>query len=421
MEHQTNLFYRFGAALVMGILVGLQREYAYGDPDREMFAGVRTFALMAMVGSVAAMVATELASPWPFIGIVLLLGALIAIAYFITAWRGEVGLTTEVSALVTVLCGALCYWEYLPLAAAITVATTVLLSIKLEMQTFIRRLTREDVYATLKFAVVTAIVLPVLPNRAYGPPPLDVLNPYKIWLMVVFISGISFLGYVLIKMVGSRQGIGLTGLLGGLASSTAVTLSFSQRSQTQPDLAKPLALGITLAWMMMFLRVVVEVAALNVALLRLLWIPMAAAAAVGLACSLYLYLSQRTDEEGGVDFSNPFELKPALQFGLLYAIILLVSKAAQTYLNDTGVYISSIVAGLTDVDAITLSMAELGGAVGGVDMRIAARAIVLAAMSNTFVKGGIVLTSSSPSLRKAFLPGFVLMLVTGVSVAFLVV
>ena len=421
MEHQTNLFYRFGAALVMGILVGLQREYAYGDPDREMFAGVRTFALMAMVGSVAAMVASELGSPWPFIGIVLLLGALIAIAYFITAWRGEVGLTTEVSALVTVLCGALCYWEYLPLAAAIAVATTVLLSIKLEMQTFIRRLTREDVYATLKFAVVTAIVLPVLPNRTYGPPPLDVLNPYKIWLMVVFISGISFLGYVLIKMVGSRQGIGLTGLLGGLASSTAVTLSFSQRSQTQPDLAKPLALGITLAWMTMFLRVVVEVAALNVALLRLLWIPMAAAAAVGLACSLYLYFSQRTDEEGGVDFSNPFELKPALQFGLLYAVILLVSKAAQTYLNDTGVYISSIVAGLTDVDAITLSMAELGGAVGGVDMRIAARAIVLAAMSNTFVKGGIVLTSSSPPLRKAFLPGFVLMLVTGVSVAFLVV
>ncbi len=421
MDHQTNLFYRFGAALVMGILVGLQREYAYGDPDREMFAGVRTFALMAMVGCVAAMVATELASPWAFIGIVLLLGALIAIAYFVTAWRGEVGLTTEVSALVTVLCGALCYWEYLPLAAAIAVATTVLLSIKLEMQTFIRRLTREDVYATLKFAVVTAIVLPVLPNRVYGPPPLDVLNPYKIWLMVVFISGISFLGYVLIKMVGSRQGIGLTGLLGGLASSTAVTLSFSQRSQTQPDLAKPLALGITLAWMMMFLRVVVEVAALNVALLRLLWIPMAAAAAVGLACSLYLYFSQRTDEEGGVDFSNPFELKPALQFGLLYAIILLVSKAAQTYLNNTGVYISSIVAGLTDVDAITLSMAELGGAVGGVDVRIAARAIVLAAMSNTLVKGGIVLTSSSPPLRKAFLPGFVLMLVTGVSVAFLVV
>ena len=420
MDH-TNLFYRFGAALVIGILVGLQREYADDDPDQEVFAGVRTFALMALVGSVAAMVGDELASPWAFIGIVLLVGALIAIAYFVTAWRGYVGLTTEVSALMTVLCGALCYWEYLPLAAALAVAMTVLLSIKLEMQTFVRRITREDVYATLKFAVITAIVLPVLPNQSFGPQPLDVLNPYKIWLMVVFISGISFLGYVLIKVVGSQRGIGLTGLLGGLVSSTAVTLSFSQRSQTQSDLAKPFALAIMVAWTTMFLRVVAEVAALNIALLRVLWLPVAASAAVGLAYGLYLYLSQRTDEEGGVDFSNPFELGPAVKFGLIYAAILLVSKAAQTYLDDTGVYLASVVAGLTDVDAITLSMVELGGQAGGVSLTVAARAIVLAAMSNTVVKGGIVLASGSASLRRALMPGFVLMLVTGVSVAFLVV
>jgi len=418
---QANLFYRFGAAMVIGILVGLQREYAYDDPEREVFAGVRTFALMALVGGVAAMVADELASPWAFIGIILVLGALIAIAYFVSAWRGEVGLTTEVSALVTILCGALCYWGYLPLAAAMAVATMVLLSIKLEMQTFVRRLTREDVFATLKFAVITAIVLPVLPNQTFGPPPLNVLNPYNIWLMVVFISAISFLGYVLIKVVGSRQGIGLTGLLGGLASSTAVTLSFSQRSQAQPDLARPLTLGLTLSWMMMFLRVVAEVATLNAALLRMLWQPMAASAAVGLAYSVYLYFSQRTDEEGCVDFSNPFELGPAVKFGLIYAVILVVSKAAQIYLGDTGVYLSSVAAGLTDVDAITLSMAKLGGAVGGVDLPIAARAIVLAAMSNTFVKSGIVLVIGSASLRRASLPGFVLMLIAGVGVAFLVV
>jgi uncharacterized membrane protein (DUF4010 family) len=418
---QATPFYRFGAALVIGILVGLQREYSYGDPDREMFAGARTFALMALVGCVAAMVAEELASPWPFISTLFLLGLLIVVAYSITANRGDVGLTTEVSALLTVLCGALCYWDKLPLAAAIAVAMTVLLSIKLEMQTFIRRLTREDVYATLKFAVITAIVLPVLPNRSFGPPPLDVLNPYKIWLMVVFISGISFLGYVLIKVVGSRQGIGLTGLLGGLASSTAVTLSFSQRSQTQPDLAKPLALGLTLSWMMMFLRVVAEVAALNAALLRILWLPMAASAAVGLLYSLYLYFSQRSDEEGRVDFANPFELGPAVKFGLLYAVILLVSKAARTYLGDAGVYLSSAAAGLTDVDAITLSMAELGGQAGGVDLPTAARAVVLAAMANTVVKGGVVLTSGTASLRRVLWPGIALILVVGIAVAFVVV
>jgi uncharacterized membrane protein (DUF4010 family) len=160
---------------------------------------------------------------------------------------------------------------------------------------------------------------------------------------------------------------------------------------------------------------------LNAALLKVLWLPMAASAAVGLAYGLYLYLSQRTDEEGGVNFANPFELGPAIKFGLLYAVILLVSKAAQTYLGDTGVYLSSVAAGLTDVDAITLSLAELGGQADGVSLSIAARAIVLAAMSNTVVKGGIVLATGSTSLRRVLLPGFVLMLVTGVGIAFLVV
>jgi uncharacterized membrane protein (DUF4010 family) len=417
---QVGLFYRFGAALAIGVLVGLQREYAYDSPDRELFAGARTFALMGLVGCTAALATEVLASAWAFIAIVLMMGTLIAVAYSIGAWRGEVGLTTEVSALVTILAGALCYWEYLALAAALAVVTTVLLSLKLEMQTFARRLSREDVYATLKFAVITAIVLPVLPNRAYGPPPLNVLNPFNIWLMVVFISGISFLGYVLFKVVGPRQGIGLTGLLGGLVSSTAVTLSFSQRSQDETELAKPFALAITVAWTMMFARVLVEVAALNTRLLRVLWVPMAAAGAVGLAYCFYLYFAQRTDKEGQVGLSNPFELGPAVKFGLIYAAILLFSKAAQTYLGSTGVYISSVVAGLTDVDAITLSMAELSRAAGGVDLSTAARSIVLAAMSNTAVKGGIVLTSGAPALRRALLPGFILILITAIGIAFLV-
>jgi uncharacterized membrane protein (DUF4010 family) len=289
------------------------------------------------------------------------------------------------------------------------------------MDTFVRRITREDIYATLKFAVITAIVLPVLPNREIvDTAPFDVLNPHKIWLMVVFISGISFLGYVLVKIVGSRQGIGLTGLLGGLVSSTAVTLSFSQRSQRQSGLAKPFALAIMVSWTVMFSRVVVEVAALNVTLLGVLWLPMAASAAAGLLYCVYLYFSQRTNEAGEVQVSNPFELGPAIKFGLLYAVILLVSNAARlSPLEDTGLYLSSILSGLADVDAITLSVAELSK-VGGLELSTGARAIVLAAMSNTVVKGGIVLSSGSGALRKALLPGFVLMLVAGVGVAFLV-
>jgi len=417
---QIDIFYRFGVALAIGFLVGLQREYAKGGAGKEVLAGERTLALMGLVGCIAAMAADVLDSPWAFVGVILPVSGLIVVAYFVAARRGQVGLTTEVAALVTILAGALCYWNYMALAVAIAVATTVLLSLKMEMDTFARRITREDVYATLKFAVITAIILPVLPNQTYGSPPLDVLNPYNIWLMVVFISGISFLGYVLVKVVGSRQGIGLTGLLGGLVSSTAVTLSFSQRSKREEDLAKPFALAITVAWTVMFSRVMVEVAVLNAPLLGVLWMPMAAAAAVGLAYCVYLYFSQRTDKEGEVEFSNPFELGPAIKFGLIYAVILLVSKAAQTYLGETGLYLSSIVAGLTDVDAITLSVAELTRAAGGLSLSAGARAIVLAAMANTVVKGGIVLTGGSRALRKALLPGFVLMLVVGIGVAFLV-
>ncbi|MBN1889161.1 MAG: MgtC/SapB family protein [Thermoflexales bacterium] len=415
---QTTLFYRFGVALFIGFLVGLQREYSKSDHGREMFAGARTFALMGLTGCLAALGAEQLSSAWVFVGLVLVVGGLIAVAYFIAAWRGEVGLTTEMAAVLTFLTGALCYWEHVDLAVALAVATTVLLSLKLEMHTLAQRITQEDVYATLKFAVITAIVLPVLPNQVFGPPPLDVLNPYKIWLMVIFISGISFLGYVLIKVVGARQGIGLTGLLGGLVSSTAVTLSFAQRSQREAELARPFALAITVAWTVMFTRVMVAVAALNPALLRVLWPPMAAAAAAGLAYCGYLYFSQRTDRQEVMAFSNPFELGPAVKFGLLYAVILLVSKAAQTYLGSTGLYLSSIVAGLADVDAITLSMAELSRAGGSLDVGTAARAVVLAAMSNTIVKGGIVLASGAPALRKALLPSVVLILVVGISVAF---
>jgi uncharacterized membrane protein (DUF4010 family) len=418
---QVDLFYRFGVALAIGFLVGLQREYAYGGPGKEIFAGERTLALMGLVGCTAAMAADVLASPWPFVVILTLMGVLVAIAYFVSAWRGSVGLTTEVAAVLTIIAGALCYWNYLGLAVALTVVTTVLLSIKMEMDTFVRRITREDVYATLKFAVITAIVLPVLPNQSFGPPPWDVLNPYKIWLMVVLISAISFLGYVLVKVVGSKQGIGLTGLLGGMVSSTAVTLSFSERSQKDTELAKPFALAITVAWTVMFSRVVIVVALLNTDLLKAFWMPMAASAAVGLVYCVYLYISQHgDDEEGGVDFSNPFELGPAIKFGLIYGVILLISKAAQMYLPAAGIYLASIVAGLTDVDAITLSMAELSRT-GGMELPTAARAVVLAAMSNTVVKGGIVLSSGSPSLRKALFPGFILMLVVGIAVAFLLI
>jgi len=418
---RTTLFYRFGAALAIGVLIGLQREYAYGGSEKELFAGVRTFPLISLLGCTGALMADELAGPWGLLGLLIAMAALIVVAHFVRSWQeGGTGLTTEAATLLAFATGCLCYWDYLPLAAAVGVATTVLLSLKPEMHAFAQRITREDVYATLKFAVITVIVLPVLPDRGFGPPPLDVINPHQIWLMVVLISGISFLGYVLIKIVGPRQGISLTGLLGGLISSTPVTLSFSQRSQEEEGLERPFALAIIVAWAITYLRVLVEVATLNAQLLGKLWQPMGAASAVGLAYGAYLYVSHPTREEGEVPFSNPFELGTALKFGLLYAVVLVASKAAGVYTGDAGVYVSSFLSGLPDADAVTLSMAQLSGAEGGLSLTTGARAVILGAMANTLAKGGIVLGAGSPGLRRAILPGLLLMLVTGIGIGFFV-
>jgi len=260
--------------------------------------------------------------------------------------------------------------------------------------------------------VISAIVLPILPNEALLPPPFDVLNPFKIWLMVVFISGINFLGYVSIKIVGPEQGIGLTGLLGGLASSTAVTLGFTERSNRESGLSKPFALAIMVAWTVMFARVLVEVGVVNASLLGLVWLPIAAAGLLGLLYSLFLLRSQRSSEKSDLEFSNPFDLGAAIKFGILYGVILVIARAAQMYFGNTGVYISSILSGLADVDAITLSLAQMSGS-GNLDPVIAAQAIVLAAMSNTVVKGTMVMVGGAVPLKKAILPGFILVLVTG--------
>jgi uncharacterized membrane protein (DUF4010 family) len=415
--NQSQLFIRFSIAIAIGFMVGLQREFAKGLDRRTIPAGERTFALMGLIGWLAAMVADQLNASLAFFGVLVLFGVFTVSSYLVNSRRGHVGLTTEMAEMITFLTGALCYWNYLILAAAIGIITTALLSLKIETDRFVRALTRKDIFAALQFAVISAVILPVLPNRSFLPPPLDVLNPYKIWLMVVFISGISFLGYVAIKIVGTEQGIGLTGLLGGIASSTAVTLSFSERSSRKPELSQAFAFAIMLGWAVMFSRVLVEVGVLNIELLKLIWIPIAASGLAGLIYVIFLFFSHRQVETADVKMTNPFDLGAAIKFGLIYAFILLISRTAQVYLGDTGFLISSFIAGLADVDAIALSVSELSKT-GGLSMTTASRAVVIAAMANTLSKGGIVLAGGSAALRKALWPGIVLMLAVGIGLTF---
>ncbi len=303
--------------------------------------------------------------------------------------------------------GALCYYQYIELAAALGVSVLILLSFKPQLHEVAAALTYEDIYATIKFAVVSLIILPILPDETFGPPPFDVLNPYNIWLMVVLISAISFAGYVLMKVLDANRGIGLTGILGGIVSSTAVTLSFSGRSKEAAPIVPALALGIILAWSVMFARVLVEVLAVNRALLAVLWPPMVAGLAAGLLYAYFLYRREGDIPTEGISFNNPFELMPAFRFGLIYAAVLLIVRAAELYFGTAGIYVSSVLSGTVDLHAITLSMAQMG-LTDGIALDTAANAITLAALSNTVVKAGIVLFVGSKALRKPILPAVVL-------------
>ena len=405
-----QLAFRFAAALGLGVMLGLERERT---KTQEQFAGVRTFALIALSGGVAGFVDGFLRLPGLALGVFAAVAGLVLVSYAVSAQHGEHGITTEVSALLAFLIGWLCLRDQIQLAAALAVANAGLLALKDWLHRLARRIESTDVEATLKFALVTLIILPLVPNQNFGPPPLDVINPYKIWLMVVLISGLNFASYLLVKLVGAEHGLVLTGLLGGLVSSTAVTLGFSQRSLQHPGESSPLALGILVAWTVMFVRVVIVVGIVA----RAVAIGLAPGVAVLLVPSLVacfiLWRRQRPAERATVSAGqNPFELMEAIRFGLLFGVVTFAAKAAEVYLGTAGLYLAGAVTGLTDVDAIALSMANLASG-GGASVDVAARTVMIAVMSNTMVKALMAGFLGAPALRRIILPAAAAILAAG--------
>jgi len=418
----TELFAGLGVAIAIGLLVGLQREYASHGSAGELFAGARTFALIGLAGGLATHVSTALSSAVVFVAALFLVGGLVLVGYHASSIRdGDVGQTTEVAALVVFLAGGLAAVGELILAAAVGVATMTLLAIKPQTRTLAANLDREDVYATVKFAVLALLLLPILPTETFGPSPFDAASPFRVGLMVVFISGLSFVGYALIQLVGPHRGVVLTGILGGLVSSTAATLTLAGQSKQSSELARPLALGVLLAWAIMFGRVMIEVAVVNSALLGEVAPAIAAGGLVGLVGASVLWFRRDHPEREleTSEFSNPFRLGPALQFGLLYGVILIISKAASEYFGDAGVYVSAVASGIADVDAITLSLAELSIGERTITNATASNAIVLAAATNTLVKGGLVLALGSGKIRPIILPWVLAMAGATLAVGFL--
>jgi uncharacterized membrane protein (DUF4010 family) len=389
LETLTN----FAIALLIGALVGLEREKhkldSHGNGAR---AGLRTFILVAMAGAIAAWLSSHLASPWifPVFGLASLLPLLVPQLARARVDPNAAGLTTEVAAVVVYLLGGAAVSGERDLAVALGIATSAVLAYKQPLHGLVTRINSDDLYAGLKLLVATFIVLPVLPDRTLDP--WDALNPYKIWLLVVLISGLSLMGYVATRALGQRGGILLTGLTGGLVSSTAVTLSFSRQAATSDrSAASVLASGLLLAWGVMFVRVLVLVAIIHRPLFVEMLVPLLIMGGATLAFAA-IYLLRASDASrsatADVPLQNPFSLISAMKFAALFAGVLLVVRVVeQEVASDWGTYVVALLAGLTDVDAITLSMANQVR--GGTSLPVAGVAIVLAIVANTLVKAGM--------------------------------
>jgi uncharacterized membrane protein (DUF4010 family) len=409
----ASLLRRAAVATLLGLLLGVERQRSATETER-LFAGVRTFPLLALLGFLASLLADATGSTAVFVAVTAVVGGLVVAAYVLTSLGDDKGATTEIAGLLAYFLGAACFRDpLLPFATAVAVGATALLSLREEIHGFVSRVSREDVYAALKLAVITLVVLPLLPDRWYGPH--EAVNPHRLWKYTVLIAGISFAGYVAVKVVGAAKGIAVTGILGGLTSSTAVTLAFSRRSREEPRLVRPFAGAIVLASTIMFPRTLLYAAAACPPLLALLWKPVALLTAVGAAAGLLLHFRRGAGEEGErpVEFRNPFELGSALKFGILLAAIGFASRASRALFGDAGFQAVAVLVGLADVDGFAVAAAgDAQRMLDGSDpaaeafLGAVAGATILAMFSNTVVKGALACTLGSPELRRAVVPAF---------------
>ncbi len=408
---QLTLFENLGIALLLGLIIGLEREFQHQQQRVKDFAGIRTFTLIALFGWITGFFAQQIGE---FLFVLVALGGIILFliaAYLAVVWKGKgISATSEVSALIVFLTGIMVSYNYILIAVISAILMATILSYKYTLHRFAKKLAIEELHAGLKLGIISAVVLPLLPNKVYSPLDIPLLNdivslfpsvqtilagtqvfnPFKIWLIVVFICALSTIGYILIKIIGARKGIGLTGAIGGLVSSTAVTSALSESSK-KSKWHYTFAFGVIIAWTIMFSRVIFVTMVLNKEVFFSTFLTLGLMALASAICTIYLYY-QRTPSgkktETTVAFKSPFAFFPALKVGGFFVLVLFISKLLQALLGSSGLYFASVLAGLADVDAITISMVTLAST-GEVTTSVAVTSITLAVASNTVVKAGI--------------------------------
>jgi len=384
---------QLAVSLGLGLLLGLERER-----QESSIAGIRTFPLISLFGTVCAQIGQGIGDGWIVAAGLIGLAGILIFANVMKVKSGDLdaGMTTEVAVLLLYGVGVLLVVGSMAAAVVVGGAVAVLLHFKKAMHQFVARIGDRDMHAIMQFVVVSLIILPVLPQENYGP--FGVWNPFKLWLMVVLIVGISLVGYVAYKLFGARAGALLGAVIGGIISSTATTVSFARRAANQAALAPLAAMVIMIAACLSFTRVLGEIAVVAPGSFPTMAPPLLVM--LGICCTIAatLYVFSGHSQSHMPEQKNPAELKSAIIFGLLYAIILLAVAVAENRFGQAGLFVVAVISGLTDMDAITLSTAQMTVS-GGLNPVLAWKVIMIASLANFVFKFGIVAFLGSAALK----------------------
>jgi uncharacterized membrane protein (DUF4010 family) len=407
-----DVFQPLGIALGLGLLVGLQRERT-----NARLAGFRTFPLVTLLGALCALLGKEFGG-WLVVAGLAGVAVVIAAGNLSAPKDGSVdpGLTTEAAMLVMFLDGAYLVVGHTAAALAIGGGVAVLLHLKPQMHAFAARMGEADVKAVMQFVLVALVILPVTPDRYFGP--FSVLNPFRIWLMVVLIVGISLGGYVAYKLFGQRYGILSGGVLGGLISSTATTVSYARRAREMPGMADTAALVVLLASSIVFVRILILLKITAPQFLRVAGPPLMAMLGVSVVVTLMLWWRRRRAAGALPEPENPTELRTALVFALIYAVVVVAIAAAKEYFGPGALYVVAILSGLTDMDAITLSTGQLVST-AKLSAEDGWRVILAASLSNLLFKGGVAAALGGMALFRHLLWPFTVALAAGLAMLLL--
>ena len=394
-------------ALGLGLLVGMQRQSA-----KSKTAGIRTFPLITLTGTICGFLAKEF-DGWILAVGLIAIAALLIIANVIRPKedRDDIGITTEMAVILMYAIGAYLVFGERMIAVVITGVITVLLHFKSTLHGWIGKFGQDDLKAIMQFVLISMIILPVLPNETYDK--YDSLNPNNIWLMVVLIVGIGLIGYFIYKFVGNKAGVLLGGILGGLISSTATTVSYSRMSRGSEAISKLAAFVILTASAVSLVRVMIEISVVAPSSFKYFIFPLGAELLAMIILVIILFFRNRKEKAEMPTQKNPAELTGALIFALLYGGISFISAFVRDKFGNEALYLVSIVSGLTDLDAITLSTAKMTEQ-KSIEASLGWRLILVATLANLVFKGGMAIVMGNRQLGKLVGSLFAILIITGI-------